>query len=79
MGILRRWRLRRAYRLVLNDLSELRLLTGVYDAKNGSDTFMYGVQTVMETIAFEAQDFDFEDMFIQNMAESKKKAGITDE
>lgn len=76
MGRLKKWRLRRAYRLVFKDLYKVNMFRGVYDAKNGSEAFMYGISTVMGTIAFEAENFDFEDMFMANMTRSMVKAGI---
>ena len=77
MGRLKRWRLRRAYRLVLKDISKQSgLYRGIYDARSGSDSFMYGVLTVMETLAFEAGDFDFGGKFLVNMTNSQVKAGI---
>ena len=76
MGRLKKWRLRRAYRLVFKDLCKVSMFRGVYDAKNGSDDFMYGVSMVMEAIAFEAENFDFEAMFMDNMTRSMVKAGI---
>lgn len=75
MNRLKKWRLRRAYRIVLKDLSKISMFRGVYDAKNGSATFMHGIMTVMETIAFEAEDFNFEQKFNDNMIRSEIKAG----
>lgn len=40
-----------AYKMVYNDLINNR---GVYDAKNGNRHFMYGVHSVMETVAYMA-------------------------
>lgn len=79
MGKLKRWRLRRAYRLVLKDLFKVNMFRGVYDAVNGDEVFMYGIGTVMETIAFEAGDFNFEQTFNDNMTRSEIKAGVVDD
>lgn len=79
MSRLKRWRLRRAYRLVLKDLSKISMFRGVYDAVNGDEVFMYGIGTVMETIAFEAEDFNFEQTFNDNMTRSEIKAGVISE
>lgn len=67
-----------AYRIVYNDIlnSECNLLLGVYDARNGSEQFMYGIDTVMEWIAYRVSEKDgdsFSEMFLKNMSESKKK------
>ena len=42
-----------AYRIVFNDMmnSECGLLVGKYDAKNGDEKFMHGIDVVMEWIA----------------------------
>ena len=47
-----------AYSIVLNDMlnSECGMFVGNYDAKNGSDEFMYGISTVMEYIAYKVYD-----------------------
>lgn len=66
-----------AYRIVLNDMlnSDCGLLVGKYDAKHGKPDFMYGIQTVMEWIAYKVSETDgdyFSDMFGRNIIESKK-------
>lgn len=68
-----------AYRIVFNDMmnSGCGLLVGRYDAKNGNEKYMFGVDTVMEWIAYkvsEAQGDDFSELFTKNMVESQKKA-----
>lgn len=68
-----------AYRIVFNDMmnSGCCLLVGKYDAKNGNEKYMFGVDTVMEWIAYkvsEAQGDDFSELFTKNMVESQKKA-----
>ena len=73
------WRLRRAYKLVLKDLSDISLFRGVYDAVHGDEHFMYGIQTVMETVAFVANDLEFIDTFIDNMTYSQEEAGAGNE
>lgn len=68
-----------AYRIVFNDMmnSGCGLLVGKYDAKNGNEKYMFGVDTVMEWIAYkvsEVQGDDFSELFTKNMVESQKKA-----
>lgn len=70
-------RLKEAYSRVLNDMlnSECGLLVGKYDAKNGDPSYMYGISTVMEWIAYRVSDEDgdaFSAMFIKNMIESEE-------
>lgn len=67
-----------AYRIVFNDMmnSECGLLVGKYDAKNGDEKFMHGINTVMEWIAYrvsEKQGEEFSAMFFDNMIDCQKK------
>lgn len=67
-----------AYRIVFNDMmnSECGLLVGKYDAKNGDEKFMYGIDVVMEWIAYRAsekQGEEFSAMFFDNIIESQEK------
>lgn len=68
-----------AYRIVYNDIlnSGCGLMVGEYDAKNGSEQFMFGISTVMEWIAYRVSEADgdaFSEMFTKNLVESEKKA-----
>ena len=68
-----------AYSIVLNDIlnSECGMFVGNYDAKNGSDKFMYGISTVMEYIAYKVSDEQgnkFVDLFLKNMVASEQKS-----
>ena len=65
---------RDAYELVFDDLKNCHMFTGIYDAKNGNESFMHGICTVMEFIANKAGREDFIDDFIKNMLESERKA-----
>lgn len=67
-----------AYRIVFNDMmnSECGLLVGKYDAKNGDEKFMHGIDVAMEWIAYRAsekQGEEFSAMFFDNMIESQEK------
>ena len=64
---------KKAFKTVLNRLSQVSLFRGVYDAEHGDEKFMYGIQTVMEMIAWYADDLDYDDMFTKNMVESESK------
>ena len=51
---------------------------GNYDAKNGKESFMFGVGTVMEFIAMQADSSEemyenFSDEFTKNMIKSEKE------
>ena len=68
-----------AYEIVYNDLMNISLFKGKYDAINGSQSFMHGIETVIEFVAAnissEKHD-DFNNMFINNLIKSEEKAGI---
>ena len=67
-----------AFYIVYKDLTKDEgVLTGRYDAKNGSEKYMHGVCSVMEYIAYKVGEdcYDaFTDRFTKNMIESKEKA-----
>lgn len=59
------------------EMMECPLFRGVYDAKHGKESFMFGVSTVMEYLAAKV-DEDFyqkvSDIFAKNMLRSLDKA-----
>ena len=68
-----------AYRVVFNDIlnSGCGLMVGEYDAKNGNEQFMHGINTVMEWIAYRVSDADgdaFSDLFVKNLIKSEQIA-----
>lgn len=65
--------IKEAYKLVLEDLKKCNLFCGIYDARNDNDSFMYGISTVMESIAYKAEDEDFDDLFMSNIIKSQEK------
>lgn len=68
---------RLAYKIVFNDLKKIDVYCGVYDAKNGNPGFMYGIWTIMEHIAYEADERrvgEFNGLFSDNMDISEEKA-----
>lgn len=61
---------------LIEEMSKCNLFVGKYDAKNGNENFMYGINTVMEYLAYEVSEKygdNFSDMFIKNMIDSKNK------
>lgn len=70
--------LQHAYKLVYEDLisdNAPNLFKGIYDAINGSEKFMYGIDTVMEFISYNCSEetYDsFSEMFFNNMDKSKE-------
>ena len=66
-----------AYKIVYNDLCGIGLFCGTYDAANGQETFMYGIETVMEVIANRAYGEAFSNLyshaFSKNMLASAKR------
>jgi uncharacterized phage-like protein YoqJ len=72
---------RKAYEIVLKDLLENgpSMFRGTYDARNGSEQYMYGIDLVIGYIAGKVSDErgdEVENMFIHNMTESEKKYGV---
>lgn len=68
---------RLAYKIVFNDLIKCNMFVGKYDARNGNEDFMYGINTVMEYIAYAINNKTgnfFTEKFTKNMIESKKSA-----
>lgn len=67
----------KAYKMVYEDMlrSGPDCFFGTYDAVNGSEKFMYGVDLVMGYIAAMADSLDeYEDTFFTNMNKSKERA-----
>ena len=68
-----------AYKIVLDDIMNdgPSMFMGTFDAKNGDKAFMFGIETVMEMIAYNASEqdyFDFDKIFTKNFMESLDKA-----
>ena len=68
---------RLAYKIVFNDLKKINIYCGIYDAKNRKPDFIYGIWTIMEHIAYEANERkvgEFNEFFSKNMDISEEKA-----
>lgn len=69
-----------AYKIVFDDLTRedgYPIFRGIYDAKNGKDSYMYGISHAMEYIALQVSEQTYEsfgDMFLKNMIKSEEKA-----
>ena len=62
---------------VVEQMSECGLFCGRYDAKNGSKKFMYGINTVMEYLAYlVSEEFgeQIDSEFLKNMKKSEESA-----
>lgn len=71
--------LREAYRMVYEDLIKNgpNFFRGIYDASHGTDSFMFGVTTIMEFIAVNVDEATYEqydEMVTKNMVDSRRKA-----
>ena len=68
-----------AYKIVFDDLMNVNMFKGIYDATYDENTnhFIYGIQTVMENIAYgvseECYD-EFSKMFLANVISSQEEA-----
>ena len=63
-------------RQLVLEMMECPLFRGEYDAKNGSESFMYGISTVMEYLASCVDDTfcqEISDVFTHNMVKSQEK------
>ena len=68
---------KRVLEKITNQLRTCDLFNGIYDAKNGDEQFMYGIEIVMEYLAVSISDEYFEefcDTFALNMLKSLGKA-----
>ena len=62
---------------VVEHMSECGLFCGRYDATNGSKKFMYGINTVMEYLAYlVSEEFgeQIDSEFLENMKKSEESA-----
>lgn len=64
-----------AFKLVLDELKKCSLFCGEFDAKHGNNSFMFGIEYVMEYIASEAGDDKFIETFDENMIKSLEITG----
>jgi hypothetical protein len=61
---------------LIEEMSKCGLFIGKYDARNGNENFMHGINTVMEYLAYEvSREYgdNFSDMFLKNMIDSENK------
>lgn len=64
-------------RALVLEMMECPMFRGVYDAKHGKGSFMYGVSTVMEYLAARVDENFYQevsDIFFKNMLKSLDKA-----
>lgn len=62
---------------IIEEMRECNMFNGIYNAKNGSVQFMYGISTVMEYLAYRISDEygdSFSDTFVNNLIDSEQKA-----
>ena len=70
-------RKKKAYEIVYRDLMKVDLFRGHYDAKNGSETFVRGIGTVMENIALHVSEETankYMQEFTNNIQDARKRA-----
>lgn len=60
--------LKKAYQMVFSDLRECPMFQGRYDAFNGNEHFMRGIETVMELIAQRGHNAEFAEKFAEAFA-----------
>ena len=67
-------------RKLVSKMMECPMFRGEYDAKNGSEYFIYGISTVMEYLASCVDDTFYQevsDIFAHNMVKSQEKVKKT--
>jgi hypothetical protein len=65
-----------AFKIVFEELKKCNVFCGIYDAKNGNESFMHGISMVMESIAYgiDAETGDnFSDLFTSNLIASEER------
>ena len=67
-------------RHLVSKMMECPMFRGEYDAKHGNESFMYGIATVMESLARLVDDTFYQeisDVFTHNMVKSQEKVQKT--
>lgn len=62
------------WKQALDELFDVPLFNGRYDAKHGSQRYMEGIGTVLEWMAYKAEDDSVYDAFLTNMEISESEA-----
>ena len=61
---------------IIEKLQKKKFFTGIYDAKNGNDSFMYGMLTVLEAVAkLQSEEYanEVQAKFLKNMSDSEER------
>ena len=61
---------------IIEEMREIGMFEGRYDAKNGKEDFMYGIEAVMECLAYMVSDEygdSFSDTFVKNLIASEQE------
>lgn len=61
---------------IVEEIREISMFNGQYNAKNGKKDFMYGILSVMECLAYMVSDEygdSFSDTFLQNLIDSEQE------
>ena len=61
---------------IIEEMREIGMFEGRYNAKNGKKDFMYGISTVMECLAYMVSDEygdSFSDTFVKNLIASEQE------
>lgn len=61
---------------IIEKLQEKKLFTGIYDAENGNDSFMYGILTALEAVAqLQSEEYaeEVQMKFFKNMSDSEER------
>ncbi|MBQ8635903.1 hypothetical protein IJ425_07105 [bacterium] len=58
---------------LLNEMRQIGIFNGTFDAKNGSPEFMHGVACVMEYLAYQVSE-EYGEKFIEEFDENMEKS-----
>ena len=61
---------------IIEKIQENELFTGIYDAENGNDSFMYGILTALCAVAtLQSEEYanEVEMEFFKNMSDSEER------
>lgn len=73
-----KWWQKRALKKAIEEVQKCGMMKGVYDAKNGNNDFMWGIEFALLGFAYQISDHYgelIEDEFDKNMIESRERAG----
>ena len=72
-----KWLRKRALKKAIEEVQKCKMMKGIYDAENGNNDFMWGIEFALLGFAYQISDEYgdlIEDEFDKNMIESRERA-----